>query len=73
VVLAYCIVQLAYRSGILYGYVRGYQSGHEEGVHKALGLQSEEAIELNQRAVEMEVDEHLVKKMNERKGKKAEL
>jgi hypothetical protein len=67
VVLAYCIGQLAYRSGVLYGYVRGYESGHEEGVHKALGVSAEEAAELSQRAIEMEMDEKLIRKMDERK------
>jgi hypothetical protein len=68
VVLAYCIGQLAYRSGVLYGYVRGYESGHEEGIHKALGVPTEEAAELGQRAIEMEMDENLIKKMDKRKG-----
>ena len=67
VALIYCTAQLAYRSGVSYGYVRGYESGHEEGIHKALGVPSEEAADLRQRATEMEMDEMLIKKMDERK------
>jgi len=43
VVVSYCTSQLAYRAGLLYGYVRGYKSGHEEGIHKALGISDDEA------------------------------
>lgn len=65
-VVAYCVSQLAYRAGVLYGYVRGYESGHEEGIHKALGVPAEEAAELSERAIEMEMDEMLIRKMDER-------
>jgi len=66
--LIYCIAQLGYRSGLLYGYVRGYESGHEDGVHKALGVPPEDAAEISERATEMELDEMLIKKMDERKN-----
>lgn len=63
----YCTAQLAYRSGLLYGYVRGYESGHEEGVHKSLGITPADAEDIRDRAVEMEMDERLIQKMDERK------
>jgi len=50
-------------------YVRGYQSGHEGGVHKALGITGEDASDIRERAVEMEMDEMLIKKMDARKEK----
>jgi len=67
VVILYCIGSLAYRSGVLYGYVRGYESGHEEGVHRALGITPDDARDIHDRAIEMEMDEMLIKKMDERK------
>jgi hypothetical protein len=65
--MIYCVAQLGYRAGVSYGYVRGYESGHEEGVHKALGIAGDDASDISERAVEMEMDEMLIKKMDERK------
>lgn len=67
ILVLYCTAQLGYRSGVQYGYVRGYESGHEEGVHKALGITPKEAIDMHDRAVEMKMDEMLIKKMDQRK------
>jgi len=67
VILLYCTAQFGYRSGVLYGYVRGYEGGHEEGVHKSLGITAEGATDIHDRAIEMEMDEKLIKRMDERK------
>lgn len=66
VVLIYCIAQLAYRSGVSYGYVRGYETGHEEGVYKALRISTEEAVEIDEYANEMEIAE-IIQKRSERR------
>lgn len=71
VVLAYCVAQLGYRSGVLYGYVRGYESGHVEGVHKSLGI-SHGIADIGQRAIDMELDEMLIKGFDERKNQQQE-
>lgn len=55
IVITYCIAQLGYRSGVLYGYVRGYESGHEEGIHKALGITHEDALDIHDLAIELDV------------------
>jgi len=56
----YCTGQLCYRAGVQYGYIRGYESGHEGGVHKALGITSEDAKEIHESAIEMKMDEMLI-------------
>ena len=66
VLMMYCAEQLIYRSGLKYGYVRGYESGHEAGVHKALGISQDDLEEMRKRAVEMEIDEMIIKKMDEK-------
>jgi hypothetical protein len=66
IVIGYCIANLAYRAGVSYGYERGYEGGHEEGVHKALGISDDDAHEISEIATEMEIDENIIKKMDER-------
>jgi len=66
--LIYCATQIAYRRGVYYGFARGYQEGQEQGVHRVLGISPEEAHEIGERAIEMEMDDGLIKKLDERKG-----
>jgi hypothetical protein len=61
----YCTGQLCYRAGVQYGYIRGYESGHEGGIHKVLGITSEDAKDIRERAVEMEMDEMVLNKWDE--------
>ncbi len=63
----YCATQFAYRLGVYYGFARGYQEGQEQGVHRVLGISPEEAHEISERATEMEMDDRLIKKLDERK------
>lgn len=66
IAMIYCAEQLTYRSGLKYGYVRGYESGYEAGVHKILKISQDDLEEMRKRAVEMEIDEMIIKKMDER-------
>jgi hypothetical protein len=54
-----------YQLGVKYGYARGYESGHEVGVNKALRISQDDLEEMQKRRVEMENDENLIKKMDE--------
>jgi hypothetical protein len=69
----YCATQVAYRLGVYYGFARGYQEGQEQGVHRVLGISPEEAHEIGERATEMEMDDSLVKKLDERKDQPSAL
>jgi hypothetical protein len=63
----YCATQVAYRLGVYYGFARGYQEGQEQGVHRVLGISQDEAQDIHERATEMEMDDKLIKKLDERK------
>ena len=69
----YCATQVAYRLGVYFGFARGFQQGHEEGVHRALGISPEEASEISEKATEMEMDDRLIKKLDERKDQPSAL
>jgi hypothetical protein len=69
----YCVTQVAYRLGVYNGFARGYREGHEQGVHRVLGISPEEAHDIGERAIEMEIDERLVKKLDERKDQPSAL
>jgi hypothetical protein len=64
-VTIYCAMQVAYRLGVGYGFTCGYQEGHEQGVHRVLGISPVEAHDIDERATEMEMDDRL---LGERKG-----
>ena len=66
-VSTYCATQVAYRLGVYYGFARGYQDGHERGVHRVLKLSPEEERDIDERAIEMEMEERLIKTLDERK------
>ncbi|MGD0281992.1 MAG: hypothetical protein ABSB95_06485 [Dissulfurispiraceae bacterium] len=55
--ITYCLWQLAYRSGVYYGYARGYDEGNASGVNKMLGLSEEDAAEVREWATRTESDE----------------
>jgi len=69
----YCATQVAYRLGVYYGFARGYQEGQEQGVHRVLGISPEEAHDIGERATEMEMDDRLIKKLDERKDQPSTL
>ena len=58
---------LAYRAGVNYGFVRGYEDGHTMGVRKAFGISRDDASDMHERAIEMEMDEMLIKGLDKRK------
>ena len=60
----YCASQVAYRLGVDYGFAHGYQEGQEQGVHRILGISPDEAQDIHERAIEMEMDEMLVKSLD---------
>ncbi len=49
------------------GYAEGYRDGYGEGIDKAFGIDDEEAGDIEDRALEMELDERLIKKWDEMK------
>jgi hypothetical protein len=50
--LIYCATQLAYRAGVYYGFARGYQEGHEQGVYVDPLFRVTRARETRQRPAE---------------------
>jgi hypothetical protein len=67
-VICYCAAQLAYRVGHNSGYIDGFQSGHKNGVNTAFGVTPEDDEEIQKTAIEMELDEGLIKTWDERKS-----
>lgn len=72
-VAIYGATQVAYRLGVYSGFARGYQEGHEQGVHRVLGISPDEAQDIDERATEMEMDERLIRKLDERKDRPSAL
>jgi hypothetical protein len=62
-VVVYSIMQFMYRSGMLYGFTRGFEDGHVIGVRKVLGIDEEAASQIHEAAVEMMVDENVIDAM----------
>jgi hypothetical protein len=58
--------QLAKRDGHAEGYVDGYEAGHDEAIYKALSIKPEEVSEMREFAIQMQIDDMVVGKMNER-------
>ncbi|MGP8251304.1 MAG: hypothetical protein ACLQHF_04670 [Terracidiphilus sp.] len=58
--------QLAKRDGHAEGYVDGYEAGHDEAIYKTLGIKPEEVAEMRKFAIDMEIDDMVVGRMNER-------
>jgi hypothetical protein len=67
----FCVGQGAYRLGVYYGFMRGFQEGHENGVHRVLGISSEDAAEIKDRAIEMEMDERLIQNLDKHSDRPA--
>ena len=63
-----CFYTLCKREGHAEGYIDGYDAGHEAGIYKMLGIQPEEMGEMHKMATDMQIDEMVVKRMDERKG-----
>ena len=62
----YCATQVAYRLGVYHGFAHGYQEGQEQGIHRILGISPEEAHEIGEKAIEMEMDDRLINNLDER-------
>jgi hypothetical protein len=65
-----CFYIISKRDGHAEGYVDGYVAGHEAGIHKALGITSEELSEMHGFATDMKIDGMLIEKMGEREKTK---
>lgn len=65
--LIYFATQFTYRMGIYFGFTEGFREGHEEGAHRALGISQDEAMEISERATEMEMDDRLIAKLDQGK------
>jgi hypothetical protein len=64
VVAFYCVAQIRYRHGVYYGYVRGYEEGHLQGVHRVLGITQDESREISELANQIEADERVIAKLD---------
>ncbi len=63
-VACYCVAQVKYRQGVYYGFERGYQEGHLQGVHRVLGISKNESQEINELATQIEADERVIAKLD---------
>lgn len=66
-VALYAVGALFKREGHRDGYLEGYDTGFSEGVDKAFGIDGKEAADIQDRAVDMQIDESLIKAFDEKK------
>ena len=59
--------QLTKRDGHAEGYVEGYEAGHDEAIYKTLGIKPEEVAEMRECAIQMELEDIVVRNLDERK------
>lgn len=64
--MGYVLKTLVYRAAHREGYVDGYESGMDEGINKVLNLTDEDIKDISDRSIEMEMDEHLIHKWDEK-------
>ena len=62
-----CFMTLCKREGHADGYIEGYEIGHDEGIHKVLGIKPEEVAEMHEFATQMKIDDMVVGKMNKKR------
>lgn len=60
----YSFFHLGSRTGRREGFLTGYYDGHDAGINKALGLTDSDAKEIRDRAIEMEMDEGLLTRID---------
>jgi hypothetical protein len=65
VCVGYSALQIGSRVGNPAGFIIGYEWGLSDGVYKALGIDDKEAADIHDRSIEMEMDEKLIKRMDE--------
>lgn len=58
--------RLSKQDGRAEGYIDGYEAGHDAAIYKALGIKPEEVAEMREFAIQMEIDDMVVEKINER-------
>lgn len=63
----YAVASLFRREGHREGYMDGYDSGFSEGINKAYGIDEKEAMDIHDRAIDMQFDERVIKAFNEKK------
>lgn len=57
----FCLVVLVEREQHREGYMDGYDAGFSDGINKAFGIDEKEAKDIHDRAIEMEIDEGVLK------------
>jgi len=62
--ISVCIFHLSYRSGLVYGFIRGFEEGHIAGIHKAFGVSAKDASELRNLETEIKMDEFIINNRN---------
>jgi hypothetical protein len=67
-----CLITVFKREGHAQGYIEGFEAGHDTAVYKVLGIKPEELSEMRQFAIDMKMDDMLVKRMDEREKKDSE-
>ncbi len=58
--------RLSKRDGHAEGYIEGYEAGHDAAIYKALDIKPEDLSEMQEFATQMQIDEMVVGRMNER-------
>jgi len=70
--VGYSALQIGSRVGNPEGFIIGYEWGLSDGVYKTLGIDEKEAADVHDRSIEMEMDERLIKGIEERKSERNE-
>jgi hypothetical protein len=70
--VGYSALQIGSRVGNPEGFITGYEWGLSDGVYKTLGIDEKEAADVHDRSIEMEMDQRLIKGIEERKSDKDE-
>lgn len=65
----YSFFELTKREGHREGYIDGYRDGFDDGINKSLGIDEKEAADIDERAIDMEIDGRLVNKWVEEEDK----
>ena len=50
--------------GVYYGFKRGFRDGHQEGVRRVLSISPEDASEIYDKVIEIEMEDRLIKNLS---------
>src|SRR5262245_35536758 len=62
------ILRLATREGYAEGFGLGFEGGHDHGIRKALGISDDDARDAHDRAIDMEIEEHVIAGFDKKKA-----